>query len=61
MTDAQRHDAIIALIDEHTKKALVSKAAARASLIASGIYTKKGQLRVEFGGPGSKRKSVPAA
>ena len=61
MTDAQRHDAIINLIREHTKKHTVSKAAARADLISSGIYTKKGQLRVEFGGPGSKRKSAAAA
>jgi hypothetical protein len=61
VTEAQRHAAIIALIDEHTRKNTVSKAAARADLIRSGIYTQKGQLRVEFGGPGSKRKSAAAA
>jgi hypothetical protein len=54
MTEAQRHTATLALIEAHTKKHTVSKAAARADLISSGIYTKKGQLRVEFGGPGTK-------
>ncbi len=54
MTEAQRHIAILTLINDHTKRHTVSKAAARADLISSGIYTKKGQLRVEFGGPGSK-------
>lgn len=56
MTDAQRRIAIEKLLEKHTAEHTVSKAAARAALIAEGIYTKKGALRVEFGGVSKKAK-----
>lgn len=58
MTDAQRRIAIQDLIEKHTAANTVSKAVARASLISEGIYTQKGELRVEFGGQGKKAKSA---
>jgi hypothetical protein len=59
MTHAQRNAEILKILEENTKLATVSKAAARATLIGEGIYTKKGKLRVEFGGK-SKKDSVTA-
>jgi hypothetical protein len=56
MTDAQRRMAIIGLINKHTIANTVSRSAARNSLISEGIYTKKGTLRVEFGGVPKKAK-----
>jgi len=53
----ERNKKILAIIEEYTKRATVSQKVARETLIREGIYTKKGQLRVEFGGPGKKRKS----
>ena len=58
MTDAQRRVAIETLIKEHTDANTTSKAIARATLINEGIYTKKGALRVEFGGETKKTKSA---
>ena len=57
MTHAERNAAIKLAIIAHSKKALASPAAARRSLIASGIYTKEGQLRPEYGGPPIKAKA----
>jgi hypothetical protein len=58
---AERNKKILALIEEHTKEALTSRKTAREALIKTGIYTKKGQLRVEFGGKRvSKRKNSEA-
>jgi len=59
MTDDERTQEILALIKRHTEEALVSKKASRDLLISTGIYTKKGQLRVAFGGK-SKKKSTAA-
>ncbi|MFY9350541.1 MAG: hypothetical protein WBL20_04380 [Sphingobium sp.] len=59
MTHAQRNRRILEAITEQTEEAMVSKKAARAVLIKEGIYTAKGKLRVEFGGP-SKKDRVPA-
>jgi hypothetical protein len=56
MTDAQRHSAILGLIDRHTTANTTSRAQARDTLIKEGIYTKKGTLRVEFGGESKKQK-----
>jgi len=50
MTLAQRNAEIFKILDDQTKRNTVSKAAARASLIAGGIYTKGGKIRAEFGG-----------
>jgi hypothetical protein len=47
----QRNAAILKALSEQTKRNTVSPEAARAALIAEGIYTKDGQLRPEFGGP----------
>lgn len=56
MTNAKRNDAIQALIKDHTEKHTTSKAVAREALIGEGIYTRKGNLRVEFGGASKKAK-----
>ena len=53
MTIAERNQKIIKLIEARTKRGLKSKKAARDILIADGIYTKKGNLKKEFGGRGS--------
>ncbi|WP_029005941.1 hypothetical protein [Azorhizobium doebereinerae] len=58
MTDEQRRTAIKKLIKDYTDKITVSKEAARAALIAEGIYTESGDLRPEYGGPGKKSKSA---
>ncbi|UZK64823.1 hypothetical protein [Sphingomonas sp. M1-B02] len=50
MTHAQRNAGILKMLEEETKRATVSKATARETLINEGIYTKKGKLRAEFGG-----------
>jgi len=56
MTNAKRNELIQALIKDHTDKHTVSKAAAREALMSEGIYTRKGNLRVEFGGASKKAK-----
>ncbi|MDO9473072.1 MAG: hypothetical protein Q7J28_08445 [Caulobacter sp.] len=58
MTNAQRRLAIKALIKKHTATNTVSKAVARKVLIEEGIYTKKGDLRVEYGGSPKKAKTA---
>jgi hypothetical protein len=58
MTAEQRRSAVLTLIERHTAAKTVSKAVARNSLIAEGIYTKKGQLTAEFGGKTKKAKTV---
>lgn len=58
MTDAQRRTAIQALIEKHTLANTVSKKVARDALINEGIYTKKGELRVEFGGASKKNNKA---
>lgn len=60
MTNAKRNQKILAGIDSETKRALTSKAVARNTLIKEGIYTAKGQLRVEFGGKASKKRPATA-
>jgi hypothetical protein len=59
MTDDERTKLLIDLIKRRTAEALVSKKASRDLLLAGGIYTKKGQLRVAFGGK-SRKKSTAA-
>ncbi len=59
MTHAQRNQKILAAIDAVTERATASKKEARKTLIDEGIYTAKGTLRAEFGGP-SKKASVAA-
>ena len=61
MTQAQRNRKILKAIQEDTKRALTSEKTARAALIRDGIYTSKGKLRAEFGGPGNDKKSNSAA
>ena len=51
MTHSERNTAIKSLIADHTRRVTVSKAAARESLIASGIYTQTGELHASYGGP----------
>ncbi|MBL8572517.1 MAG: hypothetical protein JNM13_02450 [Hyphomicrobiaceae bacterium] len=46
--DQKRRDAILAMIEEYTKENTVSRKVARDTLIAEGIYTKRGKLRAEF-------------
>lgn len=59
MTDAQRRNAIKKAIKRYTDEKSVTKKAAREALIEERIYTRKGKLRVEFGGA-SKAKSAAA-
>ncbi|MFZ5747746.1 MAG: hypothetical protein ACOY45_08805 [Pseudomonadota bacterium] len=54
MTLAQRNGEILRIPDAQTKRNTVSKAVARAALIDEGLYTKKGKLRVAFGGKSKK-------
>jgi hypothetical protein len=60
VTREQRNEKIISALEEATTRALASKKRAREALIAEGIYTKKGKLRVEFGGTPGKRNSTKA-
>jgi hypothetical protein len=60
MTRAERNRKIIEAMEAETTRALVSRQAARELLIKDGIYTKKGELRVEFGGERAKKKSSVA-
>jgi hypothetical protein len=57
MTHSERNSAIKSLIKDHTARVTVSKEAARASLIASGIYTKSGELHPSLGGPSGKARA----
>lgn len=59
MTLAQRNAEIAKILKEQTKLNTASRAAARASLIGEGIYTKRGKVRAEFGG--EPRKATTAA
>jgi hypothetical protein len=61
MTDAERRRAIHALIEKHTIANTASKKIARKSLIAEGIYTENGELRVEFGGKPERPKKAKTA
>ena len=54
----QRNAEILKMLEDETKRATVSKATARATLINEGIYTKSGKLRAEFGG--SKKETAAA-
>lgn len=58
MTDPQKLNKIKELIEIHTKKNIVSRDIARKCLIDEGIYTKKGELKVVYGGVRPKKKSV---
>jgi hypothetical protein len=57
MTHSERNQAIKNAILAHSRKALASPEAARSSLIASGIYTKNGDLHPNYGGPALKKKA----
>ncbi|MFM9852683.1 MAG: hypothetical protein ACKVOJ_07770 [Sphingomonadaceae bacterium] len=54
MTQTERNIAIKSLIAAHTRRITVSKETARASLIASGLYTEAGDLHASLGGPAVK-------
>ena len=54
MTHAQRNQKILDAIAKETARALESRKIARDTLIKEGIYTKKGKLKVEFGGGKAK-------
>ena len=54
MTHNERNNAIKSLIKSHTARVTATPEAARASLIASGIYTKSGDLHPLLGGPSGK-------
>lgn len=60
MTHAERNDAIKRLIKQRTKVTTVSRKVARETLINEGVYTKKGSIRVVYGGSGAKKKSKVA-
>lgn len=50
MTLKQRNAEIAKILEAQTKRNTVSQASARAALIESGIYTKRGKIRAVFGG-----------
>lgn len=60
MTRGERNQKIIDAIEAETIRASASKKTARDALIKDGIYTKKGKLRVEFGGGLAKKETVAA-
>jgi hypothetical protein len=57
VSKTERNRLILAKIKETTERGVKSKDAARKILIAEGIYTKKGNLRKEFGGRGAARRT----
>jgi hypothetical protein len=57
MTHSERNEAIKKTIAAYSKKSLVDKKTARASLISSGIYTQGGDLHRNYGGPTIKKKA----
>ena len=59
MTHAQRNEAVLRALQKYTEKNTATKTAAIKSLYDTGMYTKKGDLRVEFGGK-SKKASPPS-
>ncbi len=60
VTKGQRNERILKAIEEATAKGVVSKEKARETLMAEGIYTAKGKLKVEFGGKSQKRSDNAA-
>lgn len=58
MTQAQRNAAILEWLKTFTEQNTTSKTVAREGLIAEGIYTRKGKLRVEYGGKSKKVNSA---
>jgi hypothetical protein len=58
MTDNERRAAIFKLIEDYTVRNTADPKTAREALIREGIYTKKGKLRVEFGGEPKKNDSA---
>ncbi len=58
MTQQQRNKRILKILDAKTVRGLASRQAAREILISEGIYTRKGKLKVSFGGPGTRAKAV---
>ena len=61
MSRDERNQIILAKIKETTERGLKSEKAARAILIAEGIYTQKGNLKKEFGGRGAARRASKEA
>lgn len=58
MTQHQRNERILELLNLKTQRGAVSKRAAREVLMSDGIYTRKGELKVTFGGVRKKAKSA---
>lgn len=57
MTASQLLEKRRAALDAYAKKAKADPAGARARLIATGIYTKAGKLRPQYGGEPAKAKA----
>jgi len=60
VTKEQRNEKILRAIEQATARGVVSKAKARETLVAEGIYTTNGKLRAEFGGKSRKRGETAA-
>lgn len=58
MNNAARNQKILDAIARHTRIGTATKQAAREMLIDEGIYTKKGKLKVEFGGEGKDKAAA---
>jgi hypothetical protein len=57
MNDDVRRAKILEQIEKYTMENSASKTLAMSALIRTGVYTKKGKLKVEFGGD-SKNKDA---
>lgn len=55
MTDARHQEALLQLIADYGAANSGSPKRARDALIRTGIYTKKGKLKVAFGGGAAKK------
>jgi hypothetical protein len=60
MTQTERNARILQAIDDRTREALTSKKTARDMLLSEGIYTRAGELRVEYGGAPAKKAKAKA-
>jgi hypothetical protein len=58
MNDETRVAKIIAHFAQYTLERTATKTLAKNTLIETGIYTKKGKLRSEFGGSAKSKKAA---
>jgi hypothetical protein len=54
VTHTQRNEAVLRALQKYTQKAIASKTEATKAMVATGLYTAKGELKVKFGGTRKK-------